>query len=373
MSELDANKTKVTVISGFLGAGKTTLLNHFLRQKHTDKLAVIVNDIGTINIDAASVENAVVDVEAPAGGIVSLGGGCVCCSIQGDLIDAVADLKEQFDPDHIVIEATGAASPNGIMRSLYAPNWHGLNLRRDLAINNLVTVVDAPYFFQEVADLSTSTKRRKQVLASDHRKPLFELLIEQVECSDLLVLNKVDLLKPIELSRVRECLKQLNHKADILSCNFGEVDIAELTKPRHIRNESEVDSTTFYSNWLPKKDSDKNSGISIFKVERPHHDEFGLNSYTFTSEELLDEARFYRLIREGIVGLVRAKGFYRTRQQIDKVGVLSVAGTLLRTDYLDADGADLENRQDNTQQQLVFIGVDLDIDKLKQALGQCLI
>lgn len=137
-----AERVPVTVLSGFLGAGKTTILNGILSASASRNYAVVVNDLGEINIDASLIKNAVQEVDGSIAGMLELQGGCICCSIQTDLLDALLELSQRFHPEHILIEATGVAEPKAILETLYSGNFFGRRGTDFLKVANMITVVD---------------------------------------------------------------------------------------------------------------------------------------------------------------------------------------------------------------------------------------
>ncbi|HCR30200.1 MAG TPA: hypothetical protein DIV79_09315, partial [Opitutae bacterium] len=190
-SERDTTDRRIplVIITGFLGAGKTTLLNHLLRHPDERRLAVLVNDVGDVNIDAALTRDVAQVDSGSADEIVELSNGCICCGIQDAFGKAVMELAQRR-PDCIVVEATGIAEPLRIIESLAALNDEGLSALEFVRIANLVTLVDASWWVEKVQEVYSSV-RRSLLLFSDPRRPLSELLTTQVECANVIILNKI--------------------------------------------------------------------------------------------------------------------------------------------------------------------------------------
>jgi G3E family GTPase len=386
----------VTVLSGFLGAGKTTLLNHWLKQAANAakplKLAVIVNDLGAVNIDASLIKESARDLKSPIGGMVELTSGCICCSIQGELLEALDALVEQANPDHIVIEATGVAEPKSILQTLYGGE---MTTAAEFHAHAMVTVIDTSYFRKLTQSAQTLTQPRKWLLQSDRRRPLPELLFEQVECADLLVLNKSDLSDATELQKLDSSLRDLNPRAQRVVTRHGELSLDWLTNEPLF----DIDATLSAARWrreiILHLESGAQASMQGFSPSPAsaghHHRDYGLETFLFASRRPFREAEFLKLMRQGFPGLLRAKGFFWTDARADNVGLLSISGDTLRADYLgrwwqvmieqgEAQIEDLPELVRNAwdpqtgdrRQELVFIGIDLNRESLKKQLEACL-
>lgn len=404
-------RTPLTILSGFLGAGKTTILNQILRDCGPRRIAVVVNDLGEINIDASMIRDVVTKVDGPIGSVVELTSGCICCSIQTELVEALERIVHDMRPDHIVIEATGVADPKSILETIYTPNDFGYAGSDFLQIRNMVTVVDASAVYALIDDSLYPEQRRKWILSSDRRRPLIELLMDQIECADLLVVNKVDLADAAELPKLTAWLQGLNIRAEIVAVEQGRIDVQSLLA----RNRFDEEATFLGARWRKEMDrpqpdngQDKAQTTEACCHEDHEHDadcggdhghdhsshhqkDYGLSAIVYRGRKPFVEKKLLQVLREDLPGLLRAKGFFWTREQLDRVGFLSISGDNMRADYIgrwwqvmiaegDAEEADIPHTVQKNwlegvgdrRQEIVLIGIDLNEAEIRSKLESCL-
>ncbi len=404
------NKTPITFLSGFLGAGKTTLLNHILSHNSGKKLAVVVNDVGEINIDASLIQDAVTHTNQSLKGFVELTSGCICCSMNTALPEALFDLITEQKPDHIIVEASGVAEPKNIISSLLIRNLEGRSIAEMVDVQNMVTVVDPSYFLRKWVFAKKSESRRTHLLHSDPRQPLIELMIDQAECADMLLVNKIDTVSKEELSEVKTLLSSLNSRAEIIPIRDGIISVEKLLDFSHF-TENQAAQGNHWQQLLAeqhKKDEDSSHHHGHDHEEENHHHDheegdhhhhhhhhhsnYGLESFLFTARKPFRQRDFLRVVREELSGVVRAKGFYWTEEEYDQASFLSLAGNIVRADrrgkwFITDLEAGLKQRKhmpdsvkkvwDSTlgdrRQELVFIGVDMDIEGVTKRLEACLV
>jgi G3E family GTPase len=379
----------VTVLSGFLGAGKTTLLNHLVAQAAGRRWALVVNDVGAINIDAAVVARQAAAVTRPGNAtpVIELGNGCVCCSIRDELAETVAELCAREQYDHVWIETTGVAEPRAIADLFVRKNAFGRSLADFARLHALVTVVDARHFLDEA---EKSRARGGPSADPGRTKPIFELMLDQVECADLLVINKCDLVGADDLERLEKILRGLNPRAEIHRTERGQLPVELLVdRPRF-----DPASTLGAAKWIQVLSATGGAAgrSSLVRKTAPRHDRYGITSFTYEARRPFVRARFERLLGTSLpAGLLRAKGFFWLAEQPDDIGFLSIAGAQSRREFVGTWAAALRERgviaeeeippaarerwlppHGDRRQELVFIGIDLDEARLQAALDDCL-
>jgi G3E family GTPase len=387
-------RPSVTVFCGFLGAGKTTLLNHLLTQANGRRWAVIVNDVAALNIDATLVRNA-----SEAGRkVLDLGNGCVCCSSRDELGEALAELAASGGYEHILVETTGVAEPRGVAALFTQKNPFGKSLADFARLSALVSVIDAAHFSREWREHRQRSTRR---FPATGQRPVFELMLEQAECADVLLLNKCDLVTATELDELETMLRGLNERADVIRAERGRVVEDQILG----RVRFDAHETLRAATWLktlnrlaPVVGSGPGANTLTVNPRRapatsamPKHERtFGIRSVVYQARRPFAEEKLRAFLMNEGAGLLRAKGFFWTKERPDEMGFLSVAGGVARCDYLNYWWASLiesgkasieecpeairalwQEPHGDRRQELVFIGVGLDDEKIARSLNAC--
>lgn len=356
-----ADSIPVTILSGALGAGKTTLLNHLLTSVD-ERIAVLVNDMGELNVDAELIAEG-----GTAEGIAELSNGCICCELQDDLETAVMRLARSREFDHLVVESSGISEPAPVARLFTARSKAAAVYR----VDTLVTVVDAAAFHDLFAGES---EPERATVSEGESRPLSDLLIEQVECCDVLVLNKCDLLSATELDTVEAILERLAPEARLVRTEFGDLD------PDEILHTGLFDAETGPDDGLAHAEGDH---------DHRHPDEaYGVTSVTYRRRRPFDPAALADLLSDLPEELVRAKGTFWVAGRDAKLR-LGYAGRIARVtagepwiaarpeverDLYRENRPDLEWHDEwgDREQALVFIGRGLDHEALIDRLDACL-
>lgn len=379
----------VTILSGFLGAGKTTLLNHLVSHAGGRRWALIVNDVAAINIDARMVQ-AQVDDRASSSTthpVVALGNGCVCCSIKDELAETIAELCATGCYDHVMVETTGVAEPRAIADLFVRKNAFGRSLADFARLHALATVVDARHFLDQWRR-SRSTKR---VVVAEGTKPVFELMLDQVECADLIVINKCDLATEAELRELESALIGLNPRAEQRRVERGQLAPEVLVdRPRF-----DAEQTLRAATWIRIMNQPRgNPPAAVLKPSAAarHQDNYGIVSVVYEQRRPFAREKFMTCLQRNLpAGVLRVKGFFWLRDQPADIGFLSVAGGLTRCDFVGTWAAALRERgviteseippsarehwaepNGDRRQELVFIGTGLDAEALRAELDACL-
>lgn len=368
----------VTVLSGFLGAGKTTVLNHILNNRDGLRVAVIVNDMSEVNIDAATVTNQV-QLNRSEEKLVEMSNGCICCTLREDLLVEVGRLASEQRFDYLVIESTGISEPLPIAETFTFADEEGESLAAIARLDTMVTVVDAANFlvdFEEAQYLQDTDEN----LGEDDERSVSDLLTDQVEFCDVILLSKTDLVSPKELQQVTGVLRSLNTTAEIIPIENGRVPLSKVLATGKFSFEQAQQAP----GWLQEM-----RGQHI-----PETEEYGISSFVYRSRRPFNPERFYNFLHQAWPAgkLIRSKGYFWLASRPDFAGHWSQAGGIARYGYggmfwkatpteswpQDAEerSAILETWQEpfgDMRQELVFIGQNLDQQAVYAALDECLL
>ncbi|MDH0340824.1 zinc metallochaperone GTPase ZigA [Chromobacterium haemolyticum] len=367
----------VTVLSGFLGAGKTTLLNHILNNREGRRVAVIVNDMSEVNIDAALVRDGGAALSRTEEKLVEMSNGCICCTLREDLLLEVSRLASEGRFDQLVIESTGIAEPLPVAETFTFADDQGRSLADSARLDTMVTVVDACHFLRDYASRDHLRQRGESLGEADERT-VVDLLIEQVEFCDVIVLNKTDLIDTADKERLAGILRQLNPRARIVEACFGQVPLDEVLNTGLFDFDAAADAP----GWLSE----------LRGEHTPETEEYGIASFVYRARRPFHPQRFHELAQREWPGVLRSKGYFWLASRPAHAQLWSQAGAVCRhelagqwwaatpREYWPQDEDSLRQIESHWQdvigdarQELVLIGIAMDEAELRRQLDACLL
>ena len=371
-------KLPVTVLSGFLGAGKTTVLTNVLNNRQGKKVAVIVNDMSEINIDKSMVQNEV-SLNHKEEKLVEMSNGCICCTLREDLLIEVANLAKSEKFDYLLIESTGISEPLPVAETFTFEDENGVSLSDVSKLDTMVTVVDAVNFLTDF-DEAKYLQEVGESLGEDDERSVADLLVDQVEFADIILISKIDLVKKSDIDKLTTILKTLNTNATIIPISNGKIEIDKILNTGLFNFEHAQQAP----GWLKEMNGEK----------VPETEEYGISSFVYEARKPFYPQKFYDFLHSKDLSgkLIRSKGFFWLATRPMFAGSWSQAGGIAHHGFAgmfwkaipknrwpeDQEALDFINEKwvepfGDMRQELVFIGQNLDQNKIIEILDKCLL
>ena len=378
MQDTLPKRLPVTVLSGFLGAGKTTVLSHILNNREDKKVAVIVNDMSEINIDASMIKNDV-SLNHSEEKLVEMSNGCICCTLREDLLLEVNKLAKDNKFDYLVIESTGISEPLPVAETFTFADEDGVSLSDVARLDTMVTVVDAVNFLRDYEE-AKYLQDMGESLGDDDERSVADLLVDQIEFADVILISKIDLVDSEDIEKLNAILKSLNTHAKIIPITRGRVNIDDVLNTELF----DFEHASQAPGWLKEMRGD----------HIPETEEYGISSFSYLARRPFYPQKFYEFLHstEHYGKLIRSKGFFWLGSRLEYAGQWSQAGGIARygfagkfwksvpkehwpteKEYLESIEESWAEPFGDMRQELVFIGQGLDKTAMIDALNDCLV
>lgn len=373
------NLIPVTLLTGYLGAGKTTLLNYVLNNQKGYKVAVIVNDIGEVNIDASLIQKGGSVIEKDD--VMPLQNGCICCTLKTDLMNQIISIAKQKKFDYILIEASGICEPIPIAQTIEAleGKMGDRSLPAVCRLDNIVAVVDASRLVQEFGSGQALLKQAQE-------DDIENLLVQQIEFCNTVLINKTDLVKKEELDMVKAVVKKLQPQAKMIETVKGQVDLKQILNTGSFSFEKVYQS----AGWLNELNKDESEDSEIHNEDSGETEEYGISTFVFNSRKPFDRAKLDYFAAKWPKGVIRSKGIVWFSDDNDSAYILEQAGKQITASFygqwmatapklqikrlLERDADFAKNWDDvvgDRCNKLVFIGKNMNKAQIKDALQKC--
>ena len=369
----------VTVLSGFLGAGKTTLMNHILNNRQGMRVAIIVNDMSEVNIDADLIRDGGANLSRTNETLVEMTNGCICCTLRDDLLKEVRSLAQSGCFDYLVIESTGISEPLPVAATFDFRDEHGDSLSDVARLDTMVTVVDSANLLKDYSSTDFLRERGESLGDGDHRT-IVDLLVEQIEFADVIVLNKIGTAAPDKLEAARKIVRSLNPDADIVEADFSQVPLSRVLGTGRF----DFEQAQRHPIWFKE--------LYEFDEHKPETEEYGISSFVYRARRPFQPEAFHRFIHSDWPGVIRCKGHFWIATRPDWVGEISQAGANVRSEgrgfWWSAIPVErwprepewrrmLQKNWDDSygdrRQEIVFIGSGMNVAELTRRLDACLV
>lgn len=373
------NRLPVTVLSGFLGAGKTSLLNQVLNNREGRRVAVIVNDMSDVNIDAALIEKGGAELSRTEEKLVEMSNGCICCTLRDDLLAEVSRLAQEERFDYLLIESTGISEPIPVAQTFTFEDENGVSLGHVSRLDTMITVVDAANFLKDYNE-AQELQERGESLGEDDFRTVTDLLIDQIEFADVIVLNKMDLVSEEQAQEVQAIIAALNPGARLLQSTHGNVPLDHVFNTGLFDYEKAENS----AGWIRELQGE----------HTPETEEYGISSFTYRTSEPFDAEKLWDFLNDdkNWTGILRSKGFFwvaadhRVAYEWAQAGGVSNVNPMglwwaaiprehwqFPEEHRPDKKENWDERYGDRSQQLVFIGQGMDEATIRARLDECLL